>query len=575
MQAAQEGGDAQQQLGNLSGMLPAELKYGESTVLGLPSVKTLREFHAENQATFTPTNNVIRIPVASSEFLDLDDCRLAFDLTNNSGAGETVDLDGGAGCVIDMLRVLSSQGVELERIEGYNLISTVQRQYTATDASIRESGALYGTQHTVHDNSWYNYGLVGIGLNPMGNDTLNHDITRHYELKLEGSGWFNPDLKKLLPPGASFVLELTLAPGDAALCQGRKTVAFSSHQAPISDFITIKNHGFVGGDKVRLRTNGNTVPATTPANTCDDGDEVFIVTAGLTADKFQICDTSATGTPIVWAAVWGTAGTGPYTLTQVPKATPTTLTYNVANVKLRVSAVRVEDPAFIDRVGMLRQRGYVWTAPTYKRYILSMTAGIGEETYQIADRSYSLEGLIGIIRATSKLTSSVSYQNSVRSINYLSQWQAQFGSQLYPPAAIKYNSGSGSSALHLGVGDNALARDKDDVNISEGFAEAKRLFGYGHGLVDGESFGQSEEGFGSGIMCICTKSFDSAKGLLSGLDTKSQALPISIKLTKVKANINGIDTFGSTTATGALHVYAKCSIQFSMQPETGVLTSAT
>ena len=557
------------QLGNLSGMVAPELKYGESTALGLPSVKTLREFHAENQSTFTPSNNIIRIPVSSMEFLDLMDCHLAFDFTNKSPAGNTVHLDGGASCVIDMVRVLSTQGVELERIEGYNLISTIIKQYTSTEVEMREDAALASGVSNLLQIHEFNV-VSGYGYNALMGETLDVNIKRHYELKLKASGWFNPDLKKLLPPGSSFILEITLATGNEALVKAQKNFYFKAAAMATANTIDLPRHGLVTGDRLIFNTNGNTEPTET-AGVISDGTIVVVLVAATNTITVENTD----GTDITWNTGEADVGDRPFSLNLVPLTTPTVLTYQLEQLKLRIPAIRVEDPAFIDRVAMLKQRGYVWTAPSYKRYINTILNATGVETVQISDRSYSLDGLICVLRESGKVNSAANFGNSVRSINYLSSWQAQFGSQLYPPARIEYLSGSGSAAKHRAFGELAISQTQVDLNISEAYAECKRIFGYGRGVIDGEAFAQSEQNNGAGLMCISTRAYQDDGRLLSGLDTKSSALPITLSMTKVTANADdGTTTFG-TSKTGVLHTYAKCAIQFSMQPETGILTSAT
>ena len=104
----------------MSGAVPLGLRYNLGVQDAIPAERITRRFQAENPSTFSPTNNVVRIPVNSENFLDLRNTVLGFNL-KNSTATDTQWLDGGASCIIQRLRVLSNSGRELERIEQYNL----------------------------------------------------------------------------------------------------------------------------------------------------------------------------------------------------------------------------------------------------------------------------------------------------------------------------------------------------------------------------------------------------------------------------------------------------------------------
>jgi len=70
----------------LSGVIPSHLQYGVETNPALASTRSLMRFGPENPGTFSPTNNIIRIPVRSLNFLDLSEARLSWILKQDAGA---------------------------------------------------------------------------------------------------------------------------------------------------------------------------------------------------------------------------------------------------------------------------------------------------------------------------------------------------------------------------------------------------------------------------------------------------------------------------------------------------------
>ena len=152
-----------QQLAPMSGAIPQGLRYGSGASDGIPATRHLSVFTAENQSIFTPSNFVVRIPVSSGAFLDQKNARLCFDLKNTTDAaaatpaqGDPVHLDGGAQCLIQRLRILSVQGVELERIESYGLLHTTLEQYTADDTHMKASNILSGAPSRCQETPYFN-----------------------------------------------------------------------------------------------------------------------------------------------------------------------------------------------------------------------------------------------------------------------------------------------------------------------------------------------------------------------------------------------------------------------------------
>ena len=90
-------------------------------------------------------NNVVRIPVSSGSFLDLKNAVLGYKFKNTSAGGTTeCTLDGGAACVIQRLRVLSNQGMEIERLDQYGQLHAILDQYSGSLTSLISNCAMDG-----------------------------------------------------------------------------------------------------------------------------------------------------------------------------------------------------------------------------------------------------------------------------------------------------------------------------------------------------------------------------------------------------------------------------------------------
>ena len=238
---------------------PLGVRYNVGIVEGVAGSRNLVKFQAENPSTFTGVNNnVVRIPVSSGSFLDLKNAVLGYKFKNTSQGGSTeCTLDGGAACVIQRLRVLSNQGLEIERLDQYGQLHAILDQYSGSLTSLISNCAMDGgarrisystkqpslsiaasTSGVLADGTVISTGAIGDSItiaNEVGGkgymqeecDTLNTAISRNYQFGLK-AGFFNPSTAKMLPPNVSFVLELTLAAPASCIKTAATTPAYEA-----------------------------------------------------------------------------------------------------------------------------------------------------------------------------------------------------------------------------------------------------------------------------------------------------------------------------------------------------------
>lgn len=187
--------------------LPTSMRYSLQSVDAVPSTATLRRFDANNGASFSPDGaNEIRIPVQSNGFLDVNKHYLYMTIKNDDDAN--CHLQGNIGCVIEQLRI-ESQGVELERIDRYNLMNA---HAPAWNGSLNKSVCM-------------NSVLSG-GPEPTGNEkiftvqgpAIATVTSRNFTLALNLSGFLSHHHNKALPQGiAQFEIIIRLQDAVTAL----------------------------------------------------------------------------------------------------------------------------------------------------------------------------------------------------------------------------------------------------------------------------------------------------------------------------------------------------------------------
>ncbi len=470
--------------------VPIGLQYRLSIADAVPASHNISQFLASNASDFTPSNNTIRINVSSGAFLDLKNAVLEFDLKNTTGT-DPCRLDGGAGCVISRIRVLSSDGSEIERIDSYNLLDCVLDQYTASDGSARIKSAQKGSPRFADDTpafdeasgnsgaaalaataacSPYETGITattittftgntgqatiklsgvgGIGYDPRQSDVLNTGITRHYSMGLK-CGFFNPSTAKLLPPNTPFQLEITL--GAAADC--------------------------------------------------------LVNLAGANAVDYQL-----------------------------------------NNAELHIPAVVVNDPNYMAMVNQRLSQGISYKCNSYDHFVNTTASGAGKDVIQLSARARSLKGLMSVMRKQSKVSSDNDFKLSKRTIQYVSDYQYKVGSQNYPVDRV--NLSTDTTAGGTGTGDRLPLASTADLNIAEAYNHALRLFGSlnlanANIQIGQEAFAQSENlnNNGAGILAINLSAFSDGS-VNSGMNTLNN-MPVSLEFTKTAAcnAIVQIDTY--------------------------------
>jgi hypothetical protein len=229
--------------------------------------------------------------------------------------------------------------------------------------------------------------------------------------------------------------------------------------------------------------------------------------------------------------------------------------YEVSNCILNVPAVNITDSDLLNRMN-LSNRSLSWTGTSFTHVInTTQNAPSGTENLQLSIRAFVLKGIMSIMRVQADINSQVKYSNSKSTIQGLNNYQYQLGSQNYPQQQVDINLLDSDENLSTGgtaVNVRILDGSKDAINISEASAEIKRLIKgikgdlSGHGIVNDESYGQSLNNNGSGMIGVSLEPYGHDEAIHNGIDTASSALPVSLRLGKSAVNnvVCQIDTYG-------------------------------
>jgi len=547
--------------------LPMSLAYQEKATFALDGKRELLHFPPENPSTFTPSNNVIRINVLSPDrFIDLQESRLSFNL-NATGTTPKHWLDGGAGCVIQTLRILSPQGEELERIESYNLLNAVLDQYEGAYHDIPRKNAMEGTI------SKFDYRL---GADPYQNDFIMAGFQRHYELHLKGA-WFNSKMQKLLLPGIQFTIELTLAAANTAMVQ-HSTLAAAAQtlnysltdvlfKAPV---ITIDDPAFRAsvqrmtqqgywwsGKSYRLYTN--------------------VVNAGQGDDVVPISDRSHSleGLVMVARRQANVGAIGSFSL-----STRSIQEFDQLQATIGTQVVPPQRIQWYsqgqDIVGGAIEKSlgrWVANADSGFAGATTLTAALGTAPVAAVNgavrvpaeyrMTLSAAAHIGspIVQGRRFRTGAAAWGLTAGATFIITRVTSNVEFFAYQEQELVLDLGVAAVAMNVGLfqfempedtmlRQNELRDSTNAINVSQVYAEVKRVFPRPD-LIMATKFQDSEANLGTGVMCLDLKTFKESAHLMSGKDTATNAVPINITLHKTAA-CNApiqIDTFAVVDRT--------------------------
>ena len=465
--------------------LPLGLRYGLGVNDTVSSSRNLAQYLASNSGVFSGAGtNVARIPIASGNFLDLKNALVQFDFTNK-GDGDC-NLDGSAACVIEQISVIAG-GQTIETIRHYNQLDAVLDQYSTSTGAMHVHHALKGGVARIDDTPRFN----------------------------------------VVAPG-----EVTTG-AIATLTQPTSGLIFKAEQtvtAGITSEYSLEGLGGIGYDQTQ--------------------------TAVIGANKKQ-------------KFTFGLRGLGffnPTTNKLLPPSTPfmleiqfapsanclvvpagKTCDYTVENIEIHIPEIRINDATFMSRIQSRMASPMAWKCNSYDHFVNTMQAGDGATTIQLSARARSLKGLMTIIRKQAHVTNKLRYKLSKRTIQYVDEFSYRLGSTSYPNQPVHFATdltGNTGSAAGTRLPVSAVSLD-----IGEPFSQAMRLFGNlntpnANCLLSQESFGQSEENNGAGILAMDFSAYNDGS-VNSGVNTLNN-LPVSLELRRTTANSVGtkqVDTY--------------------------------
>ena len=189
--------------------LPLAVRYGITLPVAVSGQSTMSRFDSVNgqEFAFGSASQEIRINVSSPSFLLGSESYLQFEIAN-ADATNAAKFMGSANDCIESLRI-ESNGVELERIDGYNMITTILKRYTSvsdTTTQIFEGAPLRSSDAAA---------VIA------GNSTIKAATSRTFCIRLNSGFLSGGSLRKALPliGTGGFTMVLRLATVADAFCQ--------------------------------------------------------------------------------------------------------------------------------------------------------------------------------------------------------------------------------------------------------------------------------------------------------------------------------------------------------------------
>ena len=181
-------------------MPPQNLDYS-LLPLGTKAVAKARKFQPNNGATFSPSNNITRIPLNTTGFIDGQHSYLSFQVTfNTSSGGADLFYDNTGQSFINTIRIEGSDGSQLEYITNYNvLVNAMEDLQIGNDHQLSLGSLMEGAPISNGRKAY-----------PTAGNLLGNNAVRTFNIKLM-TAFLNND--KYIPAGfvagGGVVLEIT------------------------------------------------------------------------------------------------------------------------------------------------------------------------------------------------------------------------------------------------------------------------------------------------------------------------------------------------------------------------------
>jgi len=463
--------------------VPIGLNYRLQIADAVPASHNISQFLASNASDFTEANNTVRINVSSGGFLDLKKAVLELSFKNTTTTNN-VYLDGSCECLIQRIRVLSSDGSEIERIDQYGQLASILEQYTSSDSSSRVKSIQKGSPRFIDETAAFN----------AVTDSGSSSGTSVAEAQAYQSG-----LK--VTSTTTFPTGNTGNSGTAAISvEGKGGVGYSQLQCDQIGTGITRKYSF----GLKLGFFNPSTNLLLPSNT-----------------PFQLEITFGKASECL-----------------VNKAGANAVSYQINNVELHVPTIVVNDPEYMASVNARLGAGVSFKCNSYNHFVNTTASGKGKDTIQISARARSLKGLMTIMRKQSKISSDDDFKLSKRTIQYISDYQYKINSTNYPVDRV--NVSTDETAGGTASGTRFPLNDTANLNVSEAYNHAMRLFGGINSqntncLIGLESFAQSENANnnGTGLMCIDLQSFSDGS-VNSGINTLNNGV-VQLEITKTDA----------------------------------------
>lgn len=582
--------------------VPSSLKFGQWATLSAHAEKDIVRISAANEGTFNPlTNKYARFRVKVEKgFTDISNAYFECVFKNKSGVN--VQLDGGASSLLGNLKITNREGGPIEDVRGANILAATLKQYTAEPCQLAKVGVdemflddLQITSKTHNDRSRDKHEVVGRGYSPDQLPSLDNDVQRRVRFHPPG-GFFNPKLGKQLTPGLAYDIEFELAPAVHALTHRKQldfwptdyygtvdhsvathigTVIGSGAGAAGATFldadnytrtINIREHGLELGDQIRFDLNGNTwaaVDQTTAYYVMARNRHTFILSTTASTTYVQANALELTNQPTM-------NGDSPISIIKVGTiAGMPTLDYELTELRLMMPTTKILDPELASMIASNSAKR-TWTSDTY---ILSthQIPATPQEALAIAIPSSErvLKGFFCVTQESGQRSRTYVHSNSVKSINYFTEWQLDKNGVLIPERKIEYASGRTPGTYGgAGAGEKSLQPGTANYNVSEGWMQAISLFGNKTGLVTADTFGGSEDQQGCGILAVNLQPFPGDSSIISGVNTQMTTGQGDMRLIVKTINAPlshlaaGAGVFGDTSLVGTMLCFRVAAVAY-------------